>query len=459
MGTSTAEVVVCGAGIAGIAVAYELAVRRGVRGVVLVERGDALALTSDKSTEAYRTWWPGPDGAMVRLMDRSIDLLERIADETDNAILLNRRGYLYATADERGLADFRAQAEAISALGAGELRVHDGSGGPAYTPSPAHGYAGVPTGADLITDRRLIREQFPYLSERAAAVLHARRAGWFGGRQLGMYLLERARAAGVRFLRGELAGVDLAGGRVAGVRVATEGGEERIAAPALVSAAGPLQATVGRLLGLELPIYNELHLKASFNDHLGAVPRHAPMLIWNDPVRLAWDADERAALADEPELRWLLDPLPPGVHGRPEGGPGATTLLLLWDYHGGRAEPRFPIPLDPQLTELALRGLATMVPALGAYVERVPQAYLDGGYYTRTRENRPLIGPLPVAGALVCGALSGFGLMAACAAAELIGAHLAGGPLPDYAPAFALARYDAPAYLDALARWGGDGQL
>jgi glycine/D-amino acid oxidase-like deaminating enzyme len=51
MSANTAEVVICGAGIAGIAAAYHLAVRRGVRGVVLVDERPPLSLTSDKSTE------------------------------------------------------------------------------------------------------------------------------------------------------------------------------------------------------------------------------------------------------------------------------------------------------------------------------------------------------------------------------------------------------------------------
>jgi len=72
----TADVVICGAGIAGIAAAYELAVNAGVRNVLLVDERAPLTLTSDKSTEAYRNWWPGPDDAMVRLMNRSIDKLE-----------------------------------------------------------------------------------------------------------------------------------------------------------------------------------------------------------------------------------------------------------------------------------------------------------------------------------------------------------------------------------------------
>lgn len=459
MSERTADVVIVGAGVIGAAAAYELAVTRGVGEVLLVEQGEPLSLTSDKSTEAYRNWWPGPDDAMVRLMERSIDMLEAIADASDNAILLNRRGYLYATGDAARLPAFRAEAAAIAALGAGELRVHDGRGG-TYVPSPAHGWRGAPTGADLILDRELIRAQFPFLGDSVVAALHARRAGWLSGWQLGMWLLERARAHGARLVRGRLTAVEQAGGRVAGARVAQAGGGElRIATPALVSAAGPLQAEVGAMLGLELPLYNELHLKAAIEDRLGVIPRDAPMLIWVDPVRLPWDADERAALAEEPELRWLLDELPAGAHLRPEGGAGASTLLLLWDYHAGRVEPRFPIALDEQLPELALRGLTAMVPGLRRYLAGVPRATIDGGYYTRTPENRPLIGPLPVVGAQIAGGFSGFGLMAACAAGELVAAHVTGGALPGYAPAFLPARYDDPAYAAALAAWGGDGQL
>ena len=335
MSATTAEVVICGAGIAGIAAAHALALGHGVRDVLLVERGDPLALTSDKSTEAYRDWWPDP--AMVQLMGRSIDMLEAIAHVTDNAILLNRRGYLYATADAATLSAFRAGAEAIAAAGAGPLRLHGvGEAGPAYQPAPAHGFAGLPRGADLLLNQALIRAQFPYLTERTLAVLHARRAGWFSAWQLGAHLLEEARAHGVRLLRGELVGVETAGGRVRGVEVATESGTRRISTPIFVSAAGPLQAQVGQLLGLELPLFNELHLKAAISDPLGVVPRDAPLLIWNDPVALAWSTAERAELADDPELRWLLDPLPGGVHGRPEGSDGEHAAATLGLSHSAR---------------------------------------------------------------------------------------------------------------------------
>jgi glycine/D-amino acid oxidase-like deaminating enzyme len=164
-------------------------------------------------------------------------------------------------------------------------------------------------------------------------------------------------------------------------------------------------------------------------------------------------------LAESTESAHLLAPFPGGIHFRPEGGHGATTLLLLWAYHLEPLAPRFPVPIDPEFNEIVLRGMTTLVPGLGVYLDRLPKTYVDGGYYTKTAENRPLIGLLPVDGAYIFAALSGYGLMAACAGGELLAAHVAGAPLPAYAPAFALARYDDPAYAARLKAWGATGQL
>jgi glycine/D-amino acid oxidase-like deaminating enzyme len=103
--------------------------------------------------------------------------------------------------------------------------------------------------------------------------------------------------------------------------------------------------------------------------------------------------------------------------------------------------------------------MATMVPGLAAYIGRSGRPHVDGGYYIKTRENRPLIGPLPVEGAHVCGAFSGFGVMASCAAGELVARHITERALPDYAPAFLLSRYQDGAYCALLDAWGDGGQL
>src|SRR5712664_2621957 len=120
----TAEIVICGAGIAGIATAYHLAVRRGVQGIVLVDERPPLSLTSDKSAECYRNWWPGPGHDMVQLMNRSIDLLEELARESGNLFRMNRRGYLFATADPARVPALMRRAAEAEKLGSGPVRVH-----------------------------------------------------------------------------------------------------------------------------------------------------------------------------------------------------------------------------------------------------------------------------------------------------------------------------------------------
>lgn len=458
-----AEVVICGAGIVGIAVAYFLAVEHGLQKVVLVERDAPLSMTSDKSTECYRNWWPGPDdalygGAMVALMNRSIDLLEKVARETDNRIHLNRRGYVYATADASKIPVLREAALNASLFGAGPLRVHQGESSD-YVPSNPHRFEGAQDGTDLILGSSLIHQHFPDINPEAVAVLHARRCGWFSAQQLGMFMLEQAREHRVRLVRGAVTDVEVVGNRVRAVRVTKDDGEMLIPTSRFVNAAGPLQIEVARLMNLELPVANERHWKVYFNDLEGVVDRDAPMQIWLDDGPLPWTPDEREVLAQDESTRWLLGGFPSGVHCRPEGQGQSTTLIVLFNHHITPVEPTFPLVPDPLTPELALRGMSLMLPGLRRYFDRAPKSTMDGGYYTKTPENRPLIGPLPVSGAFIAGAMGGFGLMASCAAGELLAAHILGSSLPSYAPAFLPSRYDDPAYQRLLERWGDVGQL
>lgn len=458
MAARSSKVVICGAGIAGIAAAYHLAQEHGHPDVTIVEAGHPLSLTSDKSTEAYRNWWPGPDRAMTAYMNHSIDLMEGIAHATNNRINMSRRGYLFATADAGMVAWLRDMALQAAAHGAGPVRLHE-TASSTYLPSPERGFDLPLTGADLITDRDVIRRHFPYLARDTVAVAHARRAGWLSAQQLGMVMLEAARAHGARLVRGQVVGVDTTGGRVRSVQVDRQGERLNLEATHLVLAAGPMLKETARLLGLELPIFAERHLKISLPDTAGAVPRDAPMLIWLDEQHLPWSEDERATLAEDESTRWLLQKFPAGVHGRPDGGGASTSLLVLFNYDNSPAEVVFPVPDEPHYAEIALRGMSTMVPALRTYIDKGTRPFVDGGYYIKTRENRPLIGPLPVEGAYVSGAFSGFGVMASCAGGDLIARHVLEAALPDYAPAFMLSRYDDPAHCALLDRWGDGGQL
>lgn len=452
----SAQIVICGAGIGGAAAAYFLTVHHGMREVVLVDERPPLSLTSDKSTECYRNWWPGPGDAMVQMMNRSIDLMDSLADQHRNVFHLNRRGYLYTTTQPEKISDLEGFGLEASSLGAGELRRHTPGSASSYQPHHPEGYRDAPEGADLITDSTLIVRIFPYLSRDVVAVLHVRRAGWLSAQQYGMLLLEQAKAHGATLIEDRVVGVGTAAGRVERVHLAS--GSE-IQTGVFVNAAGPLLAEVGQMLGLSLPVHHELHMKASINDTSVVVGRDAPLLIDVDPQFLCWTDEERAWLLDDEDTRWLLDELPSGAHVRPEGAGDADSILMLWDTRTHRVDPVLPAPADVMYPEVAVRGLCKMLPGLAQYLERMPKPYLDSGYYTKTEENRPLACPLEVPGAYLFGAMSGFGIMAAAGLGELLAAQIVGSDLPAYAPAFDLRRYQDADYQAALASWGDSWQL
>ena len=339
---------------------------------------------------------------------------------------INRRGYLYVTADESKIAELESATRRIAKLGAGPLRVHS-SAALYYQAAPQEGFQNQPMGADLLIGNELIREYFPYLTERAVAALHIRRAGWLSAQQLGMYLLETARNRGVRFESARVTGVEVEKGHVSGIRLSSG---ECINSPLFINAAGPYLKDVGRLLAIDLPVHTELHLKAAIKDSLKVVGRDAPLLIWDDAQSLPWADDERQALAEDVETRWLTEPFPAGVHTRPEGSGDSQTILMLWEYQPKVMDPVWPPEMDEQYPEIALRGLAAMLPRMQEYFNRMPRPQLDGGYYTKTRENRPLVGPMGIDGAYVIGAVSGYGIMSACGVGELLAAHVTGSELP-----------------------------
>jgi len=453
-----AEVVVCGAGIGGISLAHELAVGRGVRDVLLVDDHPPLTVTSDKSTECYRDWWPQP--AMAALMARSIDRLDALSQATGNAFAMNRNGYVYVTASEEGARALAASAEQTVAHGSGPLRRHDGaSAASAWPHTPWERLDPALRGADLTLDPGQVRARFPFLAPDARALLHARRCGWLSAQQLGMLLLEQAREAGVRLVRGRIVGVERDALGVSGVRVA--GGEvDRVATRTLALAPGPGLVPLLRMCGLELPVIHELHAKVTFDDVLGVVPRHLPLMIWNDPVTLEWPEDERREIGSDPELRALLGPLPPAVHFRPEGGEGSRKLLLLWAFDRAPVEPVDPPHFQPWLAEVVVRGMARMVPAFGAYLERMRRPFVDGGYYTKAPDNLLLLGPTEAPGIFLLAALSGYGIMASQGAAEVVADAILGDASQPWAAPFLPTRFADAGYLERLrAEAAAAGQL
>ena len=451
---ASAEVVICGAGMAGAAAAYQLAVRHRVPNVVIVDEREPLTLTSDKGTQGYRNWFDGPDDTMVRFVGRSVSLLEELAAESGNVFKLSRHGYAFVTARPDMRDKLRDQARRLESFGAGAAREHPGP--EPYAPVVGDDWRGHPDGADLLLDPMLVREHFAFVDDSAIAVSHVRRAGWMDAIRLGRWLLDEAVRHGARIVRDRVTGLDAPGGALTGVRLASGG---VIATGRLAIAAGPGLPAVLEMMDVEIPVFLELHAKMRFEDRLGVVPRSAPFTIWSDPIdALDWSSADRARFAVDPAARWLLEPFPGGLHVRPVGD--GRDVFLIWTFETSPHELEWPPTFDPHLGEVLLRGFAVMAPRARAYIGEGRRGIVDGGYYAKTPENRPIVGPLSIAGVFVTGALSGYGIMAAHAAAELLAAHMTGGALPDYGDALSPARYSDPAYRTRLENWDAKaGQL
>ena len=436
-----ADVVVIGAGIAGVSTAFHLSARHSVRRVVVADPRPPLTLTSDKSTECYRNWWP--NASMVGLMNRSIDLLEQMTQESGNAFNLKRPGYLYVTADPDTFARMGNEADIASRYGAGQVRRHPGT-------DP---YGLAEDGVDLLGPDEL-REHHSYITDVAVGALQVRRAGYFSAQQLGAWMLDHAKASGVRLVSAEVTGIGVEDGQITNVRL-DDG--SILTTDTVVMAAGPMARSVAAMASVNLPLKSELHIKVAFRDHLRVVPRDAGMFIWADPQRLEWSAEETSAL-EEIGRTDLTGEMPIYCHGRPEGGPESPYFVGLWEYHRDIIEPTWPLPMDELYPEVVMKGLTTMMPGLAPYLDGLPEHVVDGGYYTKTEENRPLIGPCGPSGFhVVCG-FSGFGVMVASGAGDLAARHITNAPLPEYSDDFLLGRYERPEYMETIEALGS-GQL
>ncbi|MBT7070275.1 MAG: FAD-binding oxidoreductase [Anaerolineae bacterium] len=453
-----ADVVICGAGSAGGAAAYYLA-KSGINNVLIIDKNPPLSQTSAKSGENYRNWWP--NNTMAHFMDRSIDLMQDLARATDNAFNMEQRGYLYIT--RKPAHELQSYIDHYSQLDVGGIRVHDDGkvrGAEHYAHPASRGYEGDLDGADLLADSQIIQKSFPHLSANIETAVHARRAGSISAQQLGMYLLEEARKLGVRLLVGDVTDVEVDNQGVYAVEIVIDGTQHRIQTRSFINAAGPFSPEIASLLGVELPVFSVLQQKIAIQDIHGVIPREAPFTIIMDEQYLDWDEQEKADLGSDTELQWLLKKFPGGLHIKPEGGKDSPWIKLGWAINRVAEDPVWEPEMTPEFPEIVLRGAAKFIPGLRPYLEKLPKPVVRyAGYYTKTKENMPIIGPMGVDGAYMLGALSGFGTMASCAAGELVAAWIAGNDLPGYARELSLERYDSTTSTETSTGLNHNGEL
>lgn len=329
----TAEAVVIGGGIVGVATAFWLS-RAGLDTVLLEMRDGLSTLTTPNSIESFRAQFTEP--AMSELVQPSIEFFENFGQAvgiTGYDISLHHGGYLFVTDDPEMIDSVKRAVKKHHALGV--------------------------TDSEFLTGDE-VQARFPYISETVVAASFRQRDGWLSTHEATQGLAKGSQA---RFLlRTQVTDVLTDSGGVCGVQ--TNRGS--IATRTVVDAAGPFAGAVGRMAGLDLPLEPVRRQKVFVAPRPG-IPQDAPLVI--DLVRDSyWRPETGGAYIawvdpDEPVTENPLEDVPTG-----------------WDFPAVVLEKL--IPLTPFWAEIA-NGLKK--------ADLQPSA----GYYVYTPDEQPLIGPLP----------------------------------------------------------------
>ncbi len=421
-----AHIVVCGAGIAGIATAYYLAIKYHQKNIILIDKNMPMSLTTSKSGENFRDYWPQP--CMTALTGHSVRLMKALANESDNAFKMRYSGY-----------DF------VSESVGQEIFPADHLGDPGYQDSLSR-----------MSGSENIQSTQSYLGKSIRQLVHINQAGAIDVHALGSLLLSKARKAGVKFVQATVEAIE---NRPTGFNLAVSGkaGMTSLDTEKLVLTPGPFINELAGMIGLSLDVESILQRKFIIPDVQNIIPRNMPFTIFADKQYLQWSDEERELIESDPEYSWLLNEFPAGLHIKPEG---LSNIKLGWAYNTAAESPQWETSDNFDFPNITLRGARRFIPALQVYVEEPPTPIVQfSGYYTRTPENLPLIGPLEIEGLFTVSALSGYGTMAACSAGELCADWMMGGELPDYARYFHPDRYSDGVLMDEINRVGSDGQL
>jgi sarcosine oxidase subunit beta len=345
----SADVVIAGGGIMGCALAYQLA-KRNVD-VVLLERETLGSQSTGKCAGGVRQQFSTEDN--VRLQRLSVKLLESFEQDVGHPADFRQIGYLFLFTQPQQVEDFRHNMEMWHRVGLTEARWVD----------PAEAAEMVPV---LNVDDVLGCTFCPTDGIASPADVTSGYAS--AARKLGARLRE-----GV-----ELTGIDVASGRVQGVR--TTGGD--IATRLVFNCGGAWAASIGRMAGLEIPVL-PYRRHIAVTGTFPALPRTTPMTV-----------DFRTSLYFHPEGDGVLI----GMSDRTE--PPAFVTDVNWEF------------LEKMFEEAARRA-----PALASAGVKTAWA----GLYESTPDHQAILGPIAEVEGFWCAAgFSGHGFMQAPAAALLL---------------------------------------
>jgi sarcosine oxidase subunit beta len=345
----SADVVIAGGGIMGCALAYQLA-KHNVD-VIVLERATLGSQSTGKCAGGVRQQFSME--ANVRLQRMSVAMFESFEQETGHPADFRQIGYLFVLTLPQHIEDFRRNIEMWHRVGLTEARWVD--------PSEAARMVPVLNMDDVLGCTFCPTDGIASPADVTSGYASA------------------ARRLGARLKEGvELVGVDVAGGRVQGVR--TSAGD--IATRLLFNCAGAWSPSIGRMAGLEIPVL-PYRRHVAVTGTFAVVPRTSPMTV-----------DFESSLYFHPEGDGVLI----GMSDRSEP-PGFATDVN-WEF------------LEKMFAQAERRA-----PALAGAGIKTAWA----GLYETTPDHQAILGPVPEIDGFWCAAgFSGHGFMQAPAAALLL---------------------------------------
>jgi len=351
--TNTADVVIIGGGIVGSSVAYHLA-ERGCTNVLIVDREDRQGMGSTaKSMGGVRAQFA--TSINIRMSLYSIDLFSKFEEVTGHTAGYTPQGYMFVATNDRHLDYLKSNMQQQRACGL--------------------------TGVELVTREDILKTVPQIVADDVVGGTFCPTDGFVDPYSVMTGFSKRAREQGVKlWLETEVTGIDLKQGAVAGVQTS----RGYVSTRAVVNAAGPWAASVGRLASVDLPV---------------------------EPLR-------RQIVKTEPfeqlssRLPMVID-MSTGFHFRPEG----SSYLMAWpdpeETYGFRTD------FDYGFIEKILTRAVSRVPVF-ADVEVNPRRCW-AGMYEVTPDHHAIIGRAPgVDGMFLANGFSGHGVMHSPATGRIV---------------------------------------
>jgi sarcosine oxidase subunit beta len=369
------DVVIIGGGVHGLAAAHYLARNHGVTSVAVLEKSYVGAGGSGRNTAILRSNYLTPEG--VRFYDRSVTLYEHLAADLNFNVMFSQRGHLTLAHNDSSLRTMHWRAEVNKLQGVDSAVI-----------GPDKVKALVPY-LDTSADTR-----YPILGalyHPPGGIIRHDAVVWGYARS--------ADAQGVHIHQGiEVVGIDVAAGRVTGVRTADG---RRIGASVVVNCTAGWSTLISDMAGVAMPVHT--------------FPLQAAV---TEPVR--------------PFLGTVV----------------VSGTLHTYVSQTDRGELVFGASVDP-FASYSTRGSLDFAEGLAGHVLQLMPALSQmrllrqwAGLCDMTPDYSPIMGLTPVEGFLVDVGWGTYGFKAGPVSGEAMAACIVDGKPPDIIAAFGLDRFE-----------------